>query len=225
MSDSQNLSLGDKVLVAAVKLAVGDIAAEFTAEDLVVAVWQGDNASFGLRGHEDVYPDNNKVYTKIDGKSGLVTKGLLAKAGERTLRVTAAGLAHAVELDGGVEFEHSAKLDRAMQETVRQVLSHPEFNSWLKDPMSPSRFRGAGHFWGIAPGTPPDAVRSRVLGIERTLEAALASIDRRGVTEVVEQRGRVLFDRRDLERALAFQTTLRQRFSRDLRRLDPAFDY
>jgi hypothetical protein len=178
-----------------------------------------------LRGHETAYPDNNKVYTKIDGKSGLVTKGLLSKVGERTLRITAAGLACAVRLDGGVEFEHATKLDRAVQDVVRQVLSHPEFNAWLKDPSSPTRFRGAGHFWGIAPGTPPDAVRSRVLGIERTLQAALASIDRRGITEVVEQRGRVLFDRHDLERALAFQAALRVRFNRDLRRLDPAFEY
>jgi hypothetical protein len=225
MSDTQNLSLSDKVLIAAVKLAGGEVTAEFTAEDLVVAVWKRDNGSFGLRGHEALYPDNNKVYTKIDGKSGLVTKGMLAKAGERTLRVTAAGLAHAVELDGGVEFDHSAKLDRAIQDAVRQVLSHPEFNSWLKDPTSPSRFRGAGHFWGIAPGTPPATVRSRVIGIERTLQAALAAIDRRGVSEVVEQRGRVLFDRQDLERALTFHRTLRERFRHDLRRLDPAFGY
>ena len=87
MNDNQNLSLSDMVLVAAVKLAAGNVAAEFTAENLVVAVWSRDNASFGLRGHETKYPDNNKVYTKIDGKSGLVSKGLLTKAGERTLRV------------------------------------------------------------------------------------------------------------------------------------------
>ena len=180
MSDSQSLSLGDKVLVAAVGLAAGDIATEFTAEDLVVAAWKRDSASFGLRGHESVFPDNNKVYTKIDGKSGLVSKGMLSKAGERTLRVTMAGLAHAAALDGRVEFDHSAKLDRAMQEAVSHVLSHPEFTSWLKDPSSPSRFRGAGHFWGIAPGTPSDVVRARVLGVERTLHAALAAITRRG---------------------------------------------
>lgn len=218
-------SLSDKVLIAAVALAAGEVTTEFTAEDLVVAAWKQDHASFGLRGHETVHPDNNKVYTKIDGKSGLVSKGMLAKAGERTLRVTPAGLAHASELDSGIELEHSGKLDRAMQEAVRQVLNHPEFNLWLKDPASPSRFRGAGHFWGIAPGTPPDAVRARVLGVERTLQAALAAIERRGLTEVIEQRGRIMFDRHDLERALAFQRELRQRFSGDLRRLDPSFDY
>lgn len=225
MNDTRELSLSDKVLVAAVRLADGDPGAEFTAEDLVVAVWRLDCDSFGLRGHESVYPDNNKVYTKIDGKSGLVSKGLLSKAGERTLRIAPAGLALALQLDSSMEAEHSTKLDRAMHDAIRQVLSHPEFNSWLRDPTSPSRFRGAGHFWGIAPGTPPDAVRSRVLGVERTLQAALAAIEKRGVTEVFEQRGRILFDRRDLERALAFQTALRERFSRDLRRLDPAFAY
>jgi hypothetical protein len=223
--NTANLSLSDKVLVAATTVAAGEVTAEFTAEDLVVAVWKSDNVSFGLRGHEKDYPDNNKVYTKIDGKSGLVSKGMLAKAGERTLRVTPAGLAYAAQLGYGVDPEHSAKLDRAMHDAVRQVLSHPEFLSWLKDPSSPSRFRGAGHFWGIAPGTPPDAVRARVMGVERTLKAALAEIERRGLTEVIEQRGRILFDRHDLERALAFQQAIRTRFCRDLRRLDPGFEY
>jgi hypothetical protein len=225
MNETPAVSLGDKVLLAAVKLSKGSLGAEFTAEDLVVEVWRADNTSFGLRGHESKYPDNNKVYTKIDGKSGLVAKGLLAKAGERTLKVTDVGLAHASKLDAGVEAEHGNKLDRAIHEAVRQVLSHPEFVSWLRDPASPSRFRGAGHFWGIAPGTPPEAVRTRVLAVERSLRAALTEMERRGVVEVLEQRGRVLFERRDLERALDFQKTLRERFSRDLRRLDPAFEY
>lgn len=225
MTQTDSLSLSDKVLLAAAAITDADVKTEFTAEDLVVAVWERDHASFGLRGHEAQYPDNNKVYTKIDGRSGLVTKGLLAKAAERTLRITPAGLAQALSLAGSTDVLQTEKLDRAMQDVVRQVLGHPEFNAWLRDSASPTRFRAAGHFWGIAPGTPPDAVRSRVLGVERTLEAALASIDRRGISEIVEQRGRVLFDRQDLERALAFQSALRHRFARDLRRLDPGYDY
>lgn len=225
MTIPETLSLSDKVLLAAVRLSSADIKAEFTAEDLVVAVWELDRGAFGLRGHEQAHPDNNKVYTKIDGKSGLVTKGFLSKAGERTLRLTTSGLAHAVKLEGTADVEHVAKLDRAMQDIIRQVLSHPEFVSWMRDNNSPTRFRGAGHFWGIAPGTPAEAVRSRVLGVERTLNAALASIDRRGLNEIVEQRGRVLFDRQDIERALAFQSTLRQRFAKELKRLDPGYPY
>jgi hypothetical protein len=222
---SQDLSLSDKVLVAALQLTSGETRTEFTAEDLVVAVWKSDNSAFGLRGHEAAYPDNNKVYTKLDGKSGLVTKGLLVKSGERTLRLTTAGLARAVSLEGGTNTDHTAKLDRATQDAVRQILNHPEFNAWLKDPASPSRVSGAGHFWGIAPGTPADAVRSRVIGVERTLDAALKSLDDRGITEIVEQRGRVMFDRTDLKRALDFQRALRDRFRSELKRLDPGYSY
>jgi hypothetical protein len=225
MNDTQPISLSDKVLLAAISLSKGNLEKEFTAEDLVVEVWRADNSSFGLRGHESRYPDNNKVYTKIDGKTGLVAKGLLTKAGERTLRVTDAGLAHASVIDPKVGIEHGSKLDRAIHDTIAQILSHPEFLSWIRNPESPSRFRGAGHFWGIAPGTPSEAVRTRVLGVERSLHAALMELERRGLTEVVEQRGRVLFEKRDLERALDFQRTLRERFSRDLRRLDPGFEY
>lgn len=58
----------------------------------------------------------------------------------------------------------------------------------------------------------------------RTLKAALEILEQRGVKEITEQRGKVLFDRKDIERCLEFQTALKQRFARDLRLLDPEMD-
>lgn len=219
------LSLSDKLLLAAVALTNGSVEDDITAEGLVVAAWREDNLSFGLRGHERDYPDSNKVYTKIDGQSGLVTKGWLAKAGERRLKITEAGLARAVELGGAVDSQLSMKLDRALQDSVARIVSHPEFQAWLKDSGKPSRFRGAGHFWGIAPGTPPATVRARVGRVEQTLQAALRALDNRGVTDVIKHRGRVLFERRDLERAIEFHQTLKERFLSDLKVLDSEGSY
>lgn len=225
LGQQDTLSLGDKLLLAAVELSSGSVQRDFTAEDLVVASWQSDKLAFGLRGHEQQHPDSNKVYTKLDGRSGLVTKGWLSKMGERRLKVTQAGLARAVELRGAADTDLLAKLDRTLQDTVARILSHPEFVAWLKDRSKPSRFRGAGYFWGIAPGTPAATVRSRVKEIEQTLKAALEVLDKRGVTDVVKQRGQVLFEKRDLELALEFHHNLKTRFANDLKVLDPEGTY
>lgn len=222
---SDILSLGDKLLSAAVALSDGGVAKDFTAEDLVVQAWKLDHLAFGLRGHEETYPDSNKVYTKIDGKSGLVTKGWLAKTGERRIRVTEAGLARVVGLQGSQDTTLLVKLDRTLQDTLARLLSHPEFVAWRADHSKPTRFRGAGYFWGVAPGMPGHVIRSRVKGIEQTLRAALKMLDERGITDIVRQRGHVLFERRDVELCLEFQETLRARFRNDLNVLDPEGNY
>ncbi len=224
-NSSDTLSLGDKLLAAAVALSEGGVVTDFTAEDLVVQAWKGDNLAFGLRGHERVHPDSNKVYTKLDGKSGLVTKGWLAKTGERRMRLTEAGLARAVQLQGASDTALTMKLDRTLQDSVSRLLAHPEFADWRSDHSKPARFRGAGYFWGVAPGMPSHVIRARVKGIEQTLQAALKVLDSRGMTDVVRQRGHVLFERSDVELCLEFQASLRERFRNDLRVLDPEGGY
>lgn len=216
MSVNEALSLGEKLLLAAFNVAEGDPATEFTGEDLVVKAWQEDTLAFGLRGYESSYPDSNKVYTKIDGKSGLVTKGWLTKVGERRLRMTEAGLGRAISLNPKADSDSAAKLDRSLQDSIGRILSHPEFQGWLKDPKRPERFRGAGHFWDVAPGNPPAVVKSRIMRVESTLREALTAIEERGLSDVLRQRGQALFERRDIELALEFQKVLKDRFAKDL---------
>lgn len=210
------LSIQDKVLLAALKLSDGVVETTFTAEQLVVEAWKLDDATFGLRGFEGHYPDSNKLYTKIDGKSGIVSKGYLAKAGQRLLRLTAMGLARGTHLESSTDTDLVLKLDRTLQDAVNRVIDHPQFRAWLKNSDQPTRFRDAGHFWGIAPGTPGSAVQGRVLNIERSLCAALEVLDQRGIDEVAHQRGKLLFERHDIEQALEFQNTLKQRFKAEL---------
>jgi hypothetical protein len=61
--------------------------------------------------------------------------------------------------------------------------------------------------------------------VERDLRQALAVLDERGITDVVKQRGDVLFDRRDVELGLQFQSVLKERFQKDLKLLDPKGPY
>lgn len=219
------LSLADKLIIAAISMTDGSVKRDFTAEELVVAAWGEDQLAFGLRGFEGLHPDSNKVYTKLDGRSGLVTRGFLAKAGERRLRITEVGLARAVQLRGVTDTQLLVKLDRPLQDAISRILVHPEFKAWLADSSQPTRFRGAGHFWGVAPGTPPSTVRLRVNSVDQTLRAALKALADRGITDVVKHRGEALFERRDLERALEFQTALKTRFASELKVLDPEGTY
>jgi hypothetical protein len=219
----EQLNLNEKVLLAAKAVSGGNVEKDFTAEDLVVAVWKQDPQAFGLRGHEQNYPDSNKVYTKIDGKSGLVAKGWLAKHGERTLRITMKGLSEIVGLTG--DQDAAGKLDRQTQDRIAKILGHPVFQSWLQDRSQPTKFRDAGYFWGIAPGTPASTVRSRILDVRSTLQSALRSVEERGWDGIVQQRGQALFEIEDIQRALEFQDSLLQRFQSDIRILDPKADY
>lgn len=221
---SKTLGLKDQVLLAAVELAGGDCKKEFTMEDLAVCVWKKNKRQWGLRGYEERYPDADKLQKEIGtrGKNqkGIVDRGLLERVGRRIYRLTTVGLATAAVLQPGDEVWQE-KANRELEMAVQRILDHPVFKDWLVDPSRPKYFREAGHFWGIAPGTPAKTIRERVGSVDRTLAAAKALLASRGVDEIVVQRGRVLFDRKDIDRCEYFQTALKQRFAKDLKVLDP----
>jgi hypothetical protein len=224
--DIQGLGLKQHVLLAAVECSSGDIKKKFTMEDLIVCAWRKDKHTWGLRGYEDEFPDSDKLQKEIGrrgvGQPGMVDLGLLQRVGKRIYRLTPAGLAVAntIRPSGTVGQE---KADRQLEQAVKQIIEHPVFKEWLTDPTRPKQFRQAGHFWGIAPGTPPKTVRERISFVEQTLKAARDVLNTRGIDEITEQRGRVLFDRKDIERSLEFQKVLKDKFAKDLKLLDPEF--
>lgn len=222
--DSKGFGLKDQVLLAAVQLTDGDCKKDFTMEDLAVRAWKNDRLAWGLRGYEREYPDSDKMQKEIGSRGGdqkgIVDRGLFKRVGRRVYRLTAAGLAAAAALQPSDQVSQE-KATRKLETEVRTILEHPVFKDWLRDPQRPKHFREAGYFWGIAPGTPPKTIRERVASVDRTLKAAMALLDTRGVTEIVAQRGRVLFDRDDVKRCQEFQGTLKQRFAKDLKVLDP----
>lgn len=86
----------------------------------------------------------------------------------------------------------------------------------MTEPATPKSFRDAGHFWGVAPGTPARVVRQRVRAVEDTLNAALELLSRRHLSEVGDGHGRLLFDRSDVERGLDFHREMTHRFEKEL---------
>ncbi len=218
----KGLGLRQQVLLVSLEFSDGDCRKTFTAEELLVRAWQKDKMAWGLRGLEEQYPDSDKIYKELDsrGKQGIVGLGLLEKVRQRVYRLTPAGLVQGSALRPSDPIARE-KAGRKLEEEIKQILEHAVFRDWIQDPTRPKHFRQAGHFWGIAPGMPPRTVRDRVTFVDRTLKAASDFLSEKGVEEISEQRGKILFQRQDIERCVEFQTTLKRRFQRELNLLAP----
>jgi hypothetical protein len=211
-------SLRQQVLLAALDCSKGDLKRTFTAEDLLLSAWKRDPMAWGLRGHERQHPDSEKIYTTLDRTSvpgGFVGMGLFEKTRQRTYRFTAAGLLAASEVDGA-DPGTQGKAERALSDAVSEIISHPVLRDWMRDPSTPKSFRDAGHFWGIAPGTPPRVIRSRIQDVDRTLDEARSLLSEKSTDHIAARHGKTLFDKTDIIRAMEFQTELKRRFEKDL---------
>jgi hypothetical protein len=210
--------LREKVLLAALEFTGGDLRKSFTAEDLLMRAWERDPLSWGLRGYEHQHPDSEKIRVEIDRanvKGGMVGLGLFEKVRQRTYRLTPTGLLAASEVQEA-DPSTRAMAERTLADAIKDIISHPVFVSWTKDSGTPKYFRDAGHFWGVAPGTPPSVISARIRDVDQTLAKAAALLDERGTEEVAERHGKLLYDRTDLRRAQEFHATLKERFAKDL---------
>lgn len=196
------IGLRQQVLLAALDCSGGDLRKTFTAEDLLLAAWRRDPMAWGLRGHEKNHPDSERIYVELDRASahgsnvrgGLVGLGLFEKVRQRTYRLTPAGFSAASEV-GGADPSLRGKAERALADAVATILSHPVFCDWIRNPAMPKYFRDAGHFWGIAPGTPVSVIRTRIREVDYTLEKARSLLEGKVVEEIAARHGKALFDR------------------------------
>ncbi|MFN2609862.1 MAG: hypothetical protein ABR507_03160, partial [Actinomycetota bacterium] len=206
----------------ALRCSDGDPQTAFTFEELLIAAWNHDQNSWGLRGFEREHPDPERLHREVDnrgkGQKGLVDLGYIEKVRTRLYRLTPSGLARASQVDPSDTLTME-KANRALATEVKGILEHPVFIKWLKQQAPPKSFRDAGHFWGIAPGTPPKVIRDRVEAVERTIHAAQTLLLDLGVEKIGERHGTLLYEQEDLDRALEFQETLRKAFAQDLKLL------
>jgi len=217
MSTEAKVGLKHQALLAVLEVSAGNLERTFTAEELVVHAWKKDMRAWGLRGYELEHPDPEKMNKEVERRStSLIRQGLLERVRPLIYRLTAAGLAAASQLTP-TDTVTKDKAGRALEDVIRPILEHEVFKGWLCDSSHPKYFREAGHFWGIAPGTPAKVVQERLARVETTLNEALRQLDVLHTNEMRSSRGQALFDRKDIERCLEFQNTLRQRFARELR--------
>lgn len=215
-----SIDLKRQLLLAAVQCSGGDTDKTFTFEELLVAAWKQDNQSWGLRGFETEHPDSERIHRELDSRGknskGLVELGWLGKVRPRVYRLTLKGLTET----GRTKPEHRVireKIRRESEEEVRRILEHPVFHQWLEDRERPKKFRDAGSFWNIAPGTPPTTIAKRIQAVDDVLTTAMNLLEEAGVEGLGSGRGTLLFDRTDVERCREFQRTLKARFAGDLR--------
>lgn len=220
------ISLRQQVLRAALECSDAGLEKTFSSEDLLLAAWRRNPLAWGLRGHETEYPDSERLRAELDRasvKGGMVGLGYFERVRQRVYRLTPAGLVAAREVSGedqGVK----GRIDRSIANELTNIISHPVFREWLQNPEHPKYFRDAGHFWGVAPGTPPSVIRTRINHVDQTLESAGVLLQERDVEAISAQHGRKLFDRQDIERALEFHSVLKSRFRRDLATLKVTID-
>ena len=80
----------EKILLAAHQLEEAG-QSPFSAEALIVAAWQQNPRTFGLKGYAEQYPDSNKVLTSLMGEKGLARRGWLNKVGQKLYALTREG--------------------------------------------------------------------------------------------------------------------------------------
>lgn len=218
MADKR-VDLRQQLLLAALECSSADPNQTFSSEELLIAAWKRDPASWGLRGYEEEHPDSNRIHRELDSRGkdqkGIVGSGLLERVQPRTYRLTPKGLAAASAADEA-DPEARQRVDRVFETEVNRIVEHPAFVAWLRDRTQPTSFREVGHFWGVAPGTPPRVTVRRIRAVEDTLDAALGLLRDRHLEEIGDRQGKVLFDRTDIERGLEFQRAMKERFAKDL---------
>jgi hypothetical protein len=85
-------TLPEKILLAASQLEDAG-QSPFSAEALIVATWQANPRTFGLKGYADLYPDSNKILSGLMGERGLTKRGYLVKMGQKLYALSREGKA------------------------------------------------------------------------------------------------------------------------------------
>jgi len=154
------LTTANKILVAAMQM--GETQETFTAEDLIVRVWQQYPESFGLSGYRERYPDSNRVLSKLMGSVGLCSRGWLEQVSTKTYRMTPAGrkLATALRTNGNQATQALASERRAARAEASVSASAPDESRATRSsrplsPVAPART-------ATQPSVPPRAPAARV---------------------------------------------------------------
>jgi hypothetical protein len=157
----------EKILLAAAQLEESG-KSPFSAEDLIVAVWQKFPASFGLKGYADQHPDSNKVLTSIMGEKGQARKGWLAKMGQKLYSMTREGRQVVRRLQQGEvpqpapSASSGVNLTRDQEKTLQNLFSGSAWHKYREGRKSELTFADACRFWGITENMQSDQLDSRL---------------------------------------------------------------
>ncbi len=168
----------EKILLAAHQLEEAG-QSPFSAEALIVAVWQQNPRTFGLKGYAEQYPDSNKVLTSLMGEKGLARRGWLNKVGQKLYALTREGrqmlrrLRHEEPAPAPVATETVA-MPRDHDKLLQTLYATSALRKYQDGHKQDLTFADACRFWSITENLAGPALDARLLAVR----AALAEIER-----------------------------------------------
>jgi hypothetical protein len=203
----------EKILLVAAELEQQG-QSPFSAESLIVAVWQKYPKTFGLKGYADQYPDSNKVLASIMGEKGLARKGWLVKMGQKMYAVTREGRQIVRKLHVGEESSTTepVRLTREQEKFLNNLFASSALQKFEEGRKLELTFADASRFWGIT-----ESMHGATLdGKLNQFRAHLADLDQQiGIGETALSSGRAV-SAADVGQLCDVHSYLEERFGRHL---------
>lgn len=220
MAKESALGQTEKLLLAAFRLEESG-KRRFSAEDLVVSVWQNFPNAFGLSGYRGkngklLYPDSEKVHKRIVSSAPIRKLGFLKKVGKRMYQLTEAGRDQArIIVSSGKTKSPVEKitLSRETASALRKLLASKVMAKFRTNQMEQITFSDACSFWGISPRSSAIELEGEIANFERIVKSAKEATKNKMVS--FEHSGDV-FGESDLEDLFQVHRGLLQKFHSEL---------
>lgn len=172
MASVAEFTASEKILLAAAQLEDRG-QSPFSAETLIVAAWQENPRTFGLKGYDEQFPDSNRVLSCIMGEKGLAKRGWLAKMGQKLYSLTRDGRQMVRRLREGGESPPAApapvsseargkRLPKDQDKALLALLTSSAVKKYQEGSKEELTFADACRFWGITENLHGDALNSRL---------------------------------------------------------------
>jgi hypothetical protein len=215
LSTVAECTVPEKILLAALDLE-DEGQSPFSAEALIVKVWQKYPKTFGLKGFADQHPDSNKVLSSIMGVKGLAGRGWLSKVGQKLYTLTREGrqLVRRLLHDDPTPLpsEEVAKITRDQEKLLNGLWVSSAFEKYQEGRKGELTFADACGFWGISESVRGAAVNARLEHIRTELSSMVRLLTNADATL---SNGRAIA-LADLNRLVDIDNNLEERFSRHL---------
>jgi hypothetical protein len=213
-------TLPEKILLAAHQLEEAG-QSPFSAEALIVSVWQAYPVTFGLKGYAEQYPDSNKVLSSIMGEKGLARRGWLVKVGQKLYTLSRDGKLVVRRLLHGEEpapaprsssTSSAIHVPKDQDKLLNTLFGTTALEKFLEGRKQEWTFGDACRFWNITENLAAEVLDSRL----DHLTAVLADLERQiGTSNAVLSNGRSV-SVEDVAQLYEVHSQLSTRFSRHL---------
>jgi hypothetical protein len=204
----------EKILLAAFQLEEAG-QSPFSAETLIVSVWQQFPRTFGLKGYADQHPDSNKVLSSLMGEKGLARRGWLNKMGQKLYALTREGrqLVRRLRNDDPPPLPtENVKLPRDQDKLLQTLFASTAVRKYQDNRKPELTFADACRFWSITENLQGAALDDRLA----LMRATLGDIERTiGQSKTALSDGRLLTGD-DANMLCDLHLYLEERFSRHL---------